>query len=71
MDVTTIKIRKKTKSALDKFRSENESYDKVIKKLVSIVRHKNMKNQLIEAYKGMGKVDLDILEEWEAASQEL
>ena len=71
MDVTTIKLQKKTKSALDKFRSGHESYDQVIKKLVSVVKQKNLKKQLIEAYQSMGKADLEILEEWESASREL
>ncbi|VVB81885.1 Uncharacterised protein [uncultured archaeon] len=71
MAVTTLKLQESTKSELDEFKSENESYDKVIKKLVFIVRYKNLKNQLIEAYQKMGKKDLEILDEWEPASQEL
>ena len=71
MAVTTLKLQESTKSELDAFKNENESYDKVIRKLVFIVRYKDLKNQLIEAYQSMGKKDLEILEEWEPASQEL
>ncbi len=71
MNVTTVKIQKSTKSDLDSFRSEHESYDSTIKKLVSMARQRNIKNELIEAYKQMGEADLELLEEWEPASEEL
>ena len=71
MNVTTVKIQKSTKTELDSFRSEHESYDTTIKKLVSIARQRNMKGELIEAYKQMGEADLELLEEWEPASEEL
>jgi len=38
MDVCTIRLHKKTKSSLDKYREyRNESYDEVVMKLLSIV----------------------------------
>jgi hypothetical protein len=39
METTTIKIRENTKTELDKFREcESESYDDVIKKMISIIK---------------------------------
>ena len=71
MNATTIKLHKRTKSALDELRSENESYESVINKLIMQARNKNLKNELIAAYKQLGKEELDTLKEWEAASQEV
>jgi len=71
MTVTTIKLQRSTKNALDNFKSKVDSYDSVIRKLVFTVQQKNLKSQLIEAYKKMGKEDLDTLEEWEPASHEM
>lgn len=71
MNVTTIKLHKGTKSALDEIRYQNESYDDIINKLISEIRNKNLKKELITAYKSMGKEDLKILEEWEVASKEI
>ncbi len=71
MDVTTVKIQKTTKSALDSFRSEHESYDEAIQKLVSMAKQKSLRKELIEGYKRMGKEDLELLEEWDVASHEL
>ena len=71
MKVTTVKLYEGTKYALDRLRVENESYDQVIKKLISEVKNKDLKDQLIEAYKKKSKQDLEILEEWESASKEI
>jgi len=69
--VTTIKIHQGTKSALDDLKKEHESYDNAIKRIVEAMKHKDLKNQLIEGYKSMGKEDLETLEEWEIASKEI
>ena len=69
--ITTIKLKKSTKSALDHVKNESESYDSAIKKMISHVRNANLKKELIEAYSIMGKKDLELLEEWEPASKEL
>ena len=69
--ITTIKLKKSTKSALDHVKNESESYDSTIKKMISLVRNANLKKELIEAYSRMGKKDLELLEEWEPASKEL
>lgn len=71
MKVTTVKLYKGTKYALDKLKSESESYDKVIRKLISKVQNKDLKDQLIEAYKKKSKQDLELLDEWEVASKEV
>ena len=71
MDVTTIKIHKNMKSALDQLKSDNESYESVIGKLISQVKNKNLKEKLIAAYKCVGKEELGVLNEWEAASGEV
>ena len=71
MDVTTIKLHKNVKSALDKLREDNESYETVIVKLISKARNKGLTDELIAAYKSVGKEELMILKEWEAASQEV
>ncbi|MAG16181.1 hypothetical protein CMO88_03920 [Candidatus Woesearchaeota archaeon] len=71
MDITTVKLHKGTKTALDQIRSERESYDEVIRKLIERTRNKNLKKELVEGYQKIGKEELDILHEWEAASREL
>ena len=71
MDATTIKLHKRTKSALDRLRMENESYEGVISRLVLQARNNGLKEELIAAYKQVGKDELDVLNEWESASQEV
>ena len=56
---------------IDELRKENESYETVIGKLISQARNKGLKDELIAAYKRVGKEELKILKEWEAASQEV
>lgn len=69
--VTTVKINRRTKMALDGLKSEKETYDGVISKLVLQAKNKTMKSELVEAYKNLGKSELKVLEEWESASAEL
>lgn len=69
--ITTLKIQKSTKSELDHLKKSFESYDTAIKRLVSTIKNTNMKLELIDAYKGMGKNELHTLEEWDSASNEL
>ena len=69
--ITTIKLEKSTKSELDQLRLESESYNVAIKRLISNTKNLSLKTELIEAYKSMGKKDLDLLEEWEQASSEV
>lgn len=69
--ITTIKLQKSTKSELNHLKLESESYNAAIKRLISDARNSNLKAELIEAYKCMGKKDLEFLEEWERASSGL
>ena len=69
--ITTIKLEKSTKSELDRLKHESESYNATIKKLISNARNANLKAELIDAYKSMGKKSLELLEEWEQASNEM
>ncbi len=71
MDITTIKLHKRTKHALDRLRLKRDSYDLAIQKLIFQVMHDNLKKKLIEGYSSLGKEDLAILNEWETASNEL
>lgn len=71
MKVTTVKIYQGTKYALDRLRTQSESYDEIIKKLITKLQNKDLKDQLIEAYKTKNKQDLKILDEWEPASKEV
>lgn len=71
METTTVKIHKNTKFVLDTLKINNETYEDIINRLINEKINKNMKKELIEAYKSMGKKDLEILEEWKTASNEL
>ncbi len=71
MEVTTIKIYKNTKSELDSLREYNETYDDIITKIIIKIKDKNLKKNLIEAYKNTIKRDLEMVNEWENASKEL
>jgi len=71
MEITTVKIHKNTKSALDELKIDNETYDDIINRLISQIKNKNLKNELIKAYKNLDKEDLDTLNEWESASSDI
>jgi len=71
MEVTTVKLHKGTKLALDRIKQRSESYDEIILKLLAEKKMKNLKSELVEAYSSMGEQDLKILEDWETASNEL
>lgn len=71
METTTIKVHQKTKSELDALRSQEESYDQIISRLITHIQRKELQRELIVAYKSMGKKDLELLEEWESSSAEL
>ncbi len=70
MSITTIKLHETTKTELDYFREEKDSYDEVIQKLISKAREKSIKGELTEGYKSLGKDDIEILKEWEGTSEE-
>lgn len=68
MNVTTIKLHKRTKLALDEIKAGSETYDEFISKLISEMRNYRLKSELVAAYRSLGKKDLEMLEEWETAS---
>ena len=69
--ITTIKLEKSTKSELEQLKLKSESYNAAIKRLISNARNSSMKSELIEAYKSMDYKNLELLEEWEQASNEV
>ncbi|MBI2144990.1 hypothetical protein HYU18_01570 [Candidatus Woesearchaeota archaeon] len=71
VQITTVKLTRKTKAALDELKGERETYDEVIGKLASQAKGKSIEAELVEEYKELSKEDLDLLSEWEAASSEL
>jgi hypothetical protein len=71
MDITTIKLRKGTKSSLDHFKKKEESYDRAIKRMLVAVRQKRLREQLAEGYKEAARRDKHLVNEWEAASREI
>ncbi len=71
MDITTVKLQKRTKVALDALRHDHESYDRIITNLLVMLKKKDLKRQLIEAYQSLGGEEQDILAEWEPASADV
>ncbi len=68
MQVTTVKLHKSTKAALDQLKGGRESYDELIAKLIAQNKRKDLRTELIRGYQNMGKADLKLLQDWEAAS---
>ncbi len=71
MDVTTIKLQKETKTQLNKIKEDRDTYDDLIRRLIAKEKQKHLKEDLINAYKELGKEELKILNEWESTSQEV
>lgn len=71
MEVTTVKIHKNTKLALDVLKYEEDTYDDIIGRLISESKKEDLKEKLIEDYKSIDEEDLEILNEWESASSEV
>lgn len=71
MEITTIKLRKGTKIALDRLKEEKESYDAVIARLTDKAGAKDLKKALAEGYKSLSKEELGILKDWETATGEI
>ncbi len=68
MESTTVKIHKSTKNVLDEIKNNYESYDEVIKRMVSEVKQKNLVKELVTAYKTKAIEDKEINKEWENTS---
>lgn len=66
--VTTIQLNENVKSALDRLKSNKETYEKVILNLMKIAeKYKREQEQLlIEGYKEMADESLRITKEWES-----
>ncbi len=71
MQATTIKLHLPTKKALDTLRTESESYEQIIERLIHTVRHKDLKKELIEGYHAMAERDRILAREWDVVSAEI
>lgn len=71
MQATTIKLHAPTKKALDTLRTEEESYDTVVKRLISEQRRKTLKKELIEGYQATAAEDQELAKEWEPVTAEI
>ena len=69
--ITTVKLQKRTKKALDELKEGSESYDEVISTLILNVKRKSLKEQLIEGYKSIDAEDMKEFHEWEAVSTKI
>ncbi|GEM_PF-2488136 len=70
MDITTVKLRKRTKFLLDRMKNAHESYDSVILRLV-VSNTEDLKSKLIKGYKQSAKRDKELIMEWDIASTEV
>lgn len=68
MQTTTIKLYPHTKHALDDLKQDQDTYDRVIFKLVAQAKKKNLIKELVEAYQSRAQEDVKIAQEWDAAS---
>lgn len=71
MYTTTIKLQKDTKMQLDKMKTQRDTYDDLIRRLVAREKQKHLRDNLISAYKELGKEELNTFKEWESASTEV
>ncbi len=71
MQETTIKLKPKTKITLERLKRGSESYDILINRLISKVKHSSLKKELAECYESRDKDFLSELKEWENASKEV
>ena len=71
--VTTIQLNENVKSALDRLKSNKETYEEVILSLMKIAEKckREQEQFLIEGYKEMAEESLRITKEWEATDATL
>jgi len=69
VQITTIKLQKRTKHLLDSLKIKQDSYDATIHKLVLKVKHKDLEKELIKAYQDRSRYSE--FAEWENASNEV
>jgi|TARA_B100001971_G_C18179842_1_gene532114 hypothetical protein len=67
-EVTTMKIKRTTKRALDSIRKSTESYDETIKRLVAQKEDQNLRKLLIEGYTQKAKEDQETVADWDHTS---
>lgn len=67
---TTIQVHEKIKNELASLKSEGESYEAVIQRLIFAVENENRERTklLIEGCKVMAKDSLQVCKDWEAAN---
>ncbi|MBI2042923.1 hypothetical protein HYT25_00865 [Candidatus Pacearchaeota archaeon] len=65
--VTTIQLNENVKKALDRIKSDKETYEEVIVNLMKFAEEQKRKQEelLIEGYKEMAEESLRIAKEWE------
>lgn len=70
--LTTIQLHKEIKEELASLKSEGESYEAVVQRLIFAVEKANQERTklLIEGYKEMAEESLKVCKEWEAADTE-
>ncbi len=70
MESAIVKLHKETKDALDRLKETRESYDHVIRRLLSHEKKRSLRKDLIEAYESMTPDEFDEFQKWESASSE-
>jgi len=71
--VTTIQLNENVKSALDRLKSNKETYEEIILNLMKIAEKckREQEQLLIEGYKEMADESLRIIKEWETTDATL
>jgi hypothetical protein len=71
--VTTIQLNENVKKALDRFKTNKETYEQVILNLMKIAERckREQEQLLIEGYKEMAQESLRITKEWESTDTAL
>jgi hypothetical protein len=69
MDVTTIKLQKRTKRKLDTLRKETESYDAIVERLVAMANREHLKAALVEGYSDPHQKE--IMKEWSGIEDDI
>ncbi len=71
--MTTIQLNESVKNALDRLKSNKETYEEVIIKLMKIAEKykKDQEELLIEGYKVMAKDMIEINKEWESVDSDI
>ena len=70
---TTIQLNENVKSALDKLKSNKETYEEIIVKMMKQIEEQKRRHidLMIEGYEEMAEESLKICEEWKYADAEM